>query len=306
MQEEKILIIKFGGLGDIILSLDAIFSISCHHKNNKIVLLTEQPFETILSKTSFFEEVLTIKRSLFYFIDIKQISKKILSYNFSHVYDLQTSRRTSHYLKYFFEKGSITNGIGRYAKLNHLNSQRNFMHTIDRQKQQVELSNIKFSIMEDYEWLLDKNINIPNPKFALIVPGGSKSRLYKRIPKLVYEKIIKFLLKNKIKPVLVGSEDDKNVCAQLSLISKEILNLCTTTSIGQIFFLAKHSFLSVGNDTGPMHIIARGNNKTLVFFTKFSDPKLCRPTGKDVEIFQYPNKNSDFFLEIKKSLQKRI
>ena len=306
LQEEKILIIKFGGLGDIILSLDAIFSIYSHHKNNKIILLTEQPFETILAKTGFFEEVLIIKRSLFYFQDINQIRKKTSSFSFSHVYDLQTSRRSSYYLKYFFEKGSITNGIGKYAKLSHLNSRRNFMHTIDRQKEQMELSNIKFSMMDDYNWLCEKNIDIPDSKFALIVPGGSKSRTNKRIPKLLYEKIIKFLLKKKIKPILIGSLDDKKICSQLSLISKEILNLCTQTSIGQLFFLAKHSFFSIGNDTGPMHIIARANKKTLVFFTKFSDPKLCEPTGKNVEILQYSNDNSDFFLTIKKSLQKFI
>ena len=305
MREEKILIIKFGGLGDIILSLDAIFSIYSHHKNSKIVLLTEEPFKGILTKTGFFEEVLIIKRSLFYLIDIKQIRKKTLNYNFSHVYDLQTSRRSSYYLKYFLNQGSITNGIGEYAKLKHLNVRRNFMHTIDRQKEQMELSNIKFSTMDDYDWLCDKNIDIPNFKFALIVPGGSKSRPYKRIPRFIYEQIIKFLLKKKIKPILIGSLADKKICLQLSLISKEILNLCTATSIGQIFSLAKHSVLSVGNDTGPMHIIARANKKTLVFFTKFSDPTLCKPTGRNVEIFKYHN-NSDFFLTIKKSLQKCI
>lgn len=306
MQEEKILIIKFGGLGDIILSLDAIFSIYCHHKNNKIVLITEKPFKSIFTKTGFFEEVLIIKRSLFYLFDIRQIRKKTISYNFSHVYDLQTSRRSSYYLKYFFKRGSITNGIGKYAKLNHLNPRRNFMHTIDRQKEQMELSNIKFSLMDNYDWLCDKNIDIPTSKFALIVPGGSKRRPYKRIPKLIYEKIIKFLLKKKIKPILIGSLDDRKICSQLSLISKEILNLCTLTSISQIFFLAKHSSFSVGNDTGPMHIIARANKKTVVFFTKFSDPKLCKPTGKDVEILKYPSNKSDFFFTIKKSLQKFI
>lgn len=306
MQEEKILIIKFGGLGDVILSLDAIFSIYNHHKNDKIVLLTEESFKGIFNKTGFFEEILIIKRSLFYLLDLKQIKKKTLHYNFSHVYDLQTSRRSSYYLKFFFKKGSITNGIGMYAKLKHLNSRRNFMHTIDRQKEQMKLSNIKFSIMDDYEWLCDKNIDIPTSKFALIVPGGSKSRPYKRIPKFVYEKIIEFLLKKKIKPILIGSSDDKKICSQLSLISKEILNLCTSTSLSQIFSLARHSFLSVGNDTGPMHIIARANKKTLVFFTKFSDPTLCKPTGKNVEIFKYLNNNSDFFLIIKQSLQRYI
>ena len=82
MQEEKILIIKFGGLGDIILSLDAIFSIYCHHKNNKIILLTEKPFKSILNKTGLFEEVLIIKRSLFYLFDIKQIRKKIIKFHY--------------------------------------------------------------------------------------------------------------------------------------------------------------------------------------------------------------------------------
>ena len=35
------------------------------------------------------------------------------------------------------------------------------MHTIDRQKEQMELSNIKFSMMDNYNWLCDKNIDIP-------------------------------------------------------------------------------------------------------------------------------------------------
>ena len=61
MQEEKILIIKFGGLGDIILSLDALFSIYSHHKNKKIVLLTEKPFKIIFSRLSFLSEIVTIK-----------------------------------------------------------------------------------------------------------------------------------------------------------------------------------------------------------------------------------------------------
>ena len=120
---------------------------------------------------------------------------------------------------------------------------------------------------------------------------------------LLYEKIIKFLLKKKIKPILIGSLDDKKICSQLSTISKEILNLCTLTSIGQIFFLAKHSFFQLEMTQGPC-ISLRGQIKNTCFFTKFSDPKLCKPTGKDVEILKYPNNNSDFFLTIKKILTK--
>ena len=163
----------------------------------KIVLLTEEPFNTILTKTGFFEEILVIKRSLFYLLDIKQIKKKTKSYKFSHVYDLQTSRRSSHYLKLFFKKGSITNGIGKYAKLNHLNPRRNFMHTIDRQKEQIELSNIKLSLMDNYDWLCDKNIDIPTSKFALIVPGGRKVDLIIEYQSSFTKKLLSFFLKRK-------------------------------------------------------------------------------------------------------------
>ena len=48
--------------------------------------------------------------------------------------------------------------------------------------------------------------------------------------------------------------------------------------------MSKQASISLGNDTGPMHIIARGDNPTLVFFTKHSNYKLCGQQGKKVSI----------------------
>ena len=69
------------------------------------------------------------------------------------------------------------------------------MHTIDRQKEQMELSNIKFSMMDDYNWLCDKNIDIPNSKFALIVPGGRKVDPIKEYQSSYTKKSLSFFLK---------------------------------------------------------------------------------------------------------------
>ena len=44
---KKILVIKFGGLGDVILSLSAMYSIF-RKFNKKITLLTEEPFNSLL------------------------------------------------------------------------------------------------------------------------------------------------------------------------------------------------------------------------------------------------------------------
>ena len=66
-QQKKILIIKFGGLGDIVLSLDAIFSIIKHHKTS-VSLLTEKPFDTFFERSNWFDNIFTIRRSLFLFL----------------------------------------------------------------------------------------------------------------------------------------------------------------------------------------------------------------------------------------------
>ena len=306
MQQEKILIIKFGGLGDVMLSLDAFFSICTHHKNKQIILLTENPFNNIIKKCELFYDIITIKRGLFYFIDLIQIKKKIKFFVFSHVYDLQTSRRSSFYLKHFYKNGAITNGIGTYATIPHLNSKRNLMHTIERQQDQLRMCDIKFTKMKNYKWLIDLNINIPNGRFALIVPGGSKNRPYKRIPQEVFFKVIKLLLKKNIKPVLIGANDDKEICDKLASSSSEVLNLCSKTSVGNIYLLSKKSLLSLGNDTGPMHVIAKGNNKTLVLFTKYTNANLCKPVGKNVEILNYKQSNEDLFFRIKNTIVKIV
>ena len=49
MKQKKILVIKFGGLGDVILSLDAMYSIYKHFGKN-ISLLTEKPFDKLLKR----------------------------------------------------------------------------------------------------------------------------------------------------------------------------------------------------------------------------------------------------------------
>ena len=79
MKEKKILIIKFGGLGDILMSLTAMFSIYKFHKQ-RVILLTEQPYDKFLGESNWFEEIITIKRSIFYVLDKINIKKKNRSF----------------------------------------------------------------------------------------------------------------------------------------------------------------------------------------------------------------------------------
>ena len=229
-QQKKILIIKFGGLGDVILSLNAIYSIYNHHKKCKMILLTEEPYDKLLTNSKWFEKIFTIRRSFFYFLDIFKIKSEINPSEFDFVYDLQTSKRSSSYLKVFFKTNAITNGIGKYAKIPHLNKQRNKMHTLVRQKSQIKLSKVNYLSKIDMKWLFKSKFKIPKTKYVIIVPGGSKKRLNKRIPTEIFLKITDFLLKSSFRVLLVGSADDLKVCNLIESFYPDVVNCCNKTN----------------------------------------------------------------------------
>ena len=217
---------------------------------------------------------------------------------FDFVYDLQTSKRSSSYLKIFYKTNAITNGIGKYAKIPHLDKNRNKMHTLDRQKSQIKMSEVDYQSKIDIEWLFKSKFKVPKTKFVIIVPGGSKKRLNKRIPKEIFLKITDFLLKSGFKVLIVGSADDFKVCNYIESIYPDVINCCNKTDFFDIGKLSLKSSLSIGNDTGPMHLISRGGKKTMVFFTEFSDPQLCKPVGKNVSTFIYLNDDDKFYKKI--------
>ena len=295
--QKKILIIKFGGLGDVILSLNAIYSIFNHHKC-KMILLTEKPYDKLLSGSNWFEKIFTIKRSYFYFFDLLNIKKKIDPNEFDYVYDLQTSDRSSSYLKIFFKTNAITNGIGKFAKIPHLSQNRNEMHTLDRQKNQIEMSHVEYLSNIDIKWLFESKFKVPKNKYVIIVPGGSKKRIKKRIPTEIFLKIIDFLLKSDLQVLILGSVDDLKVCNFIESVYPGVLNFCNKTDFFDIGKLSLKSSLSIGNDTGPMHLISKGGKKTFVLFTEFSNPQLCRPIGKNVSTFIYLNDDDRFYEKI--------
>jgi len=97
----NILIIKHGSLGDIAQISGVLRDIRETHADKKIFILTTFPYVQLLSQCPYLDNVLIDKRlprwNIFYLIKLK---KMISRFDFSHVYDLQNSSRTSFYRKY--------------------------------------------------------------------------------------------------------------------------------------------------------------------------------------------------------------
>ena len=97
----NILIIKHGSLGDIVQISGVLKDIRESHNDKKIFALTTLPYVEVLSRCPYLDGVLLDRRlprwNIYYHLKLKKMLGK---YNFSHVYDLQNSSRTSFYRKY--------------------------------------------------------------------------------------------------------------------------------------------------------------------------------------------------------------
>ena len=91
----NILVIKHGSLGDIAQASGAIQDIFENHKDDKIYLLTTQPYIEVFKKNPFITDVILDKRlSRFNLIYLYSLMRNVKKLNFQKVYDLQNSYRT--------------------------------------------------------------------------------------------------------------------------------------------------------------------------------------------------------------------
>lgn len=287
----NILIIKHGALGDIVLASGAFAAIRQHHPSDHLTLLTTPAYAGVLRASGFFDEIWTDNRPKLYNIKcFFSLIEKIRNGRFTRIYDLQTSERTSWYFRLLRAPVPEWVGTAKGASHRHNTPERKTLHTIDRQKQQLAIAGIETIPLPDISWLKAGigHLNLPE-RYALIVSGGSEHRPGKRWSAHNYGHICNWLLENGITPLLIGTRAEASVISTIEAISPQAINLLGKTSFFEIAELARHAVFSIGNDTGPMHIIAAAGCPSLVLFSGFSNPALCAPRGENVTVMQEAN-----------------
>lgn len=309
LQPENLLIIKHGALGDIILATGHIKSIDKAHSMLKVYCLTSKTYAALLSECPWIDEVwIDPKPRFFQPLGWLKLIKLLRSKRFRWVYDLQTSDRSSSYW-WLVRWPTKWSGIAIFASHKQVHKDRHTMHTIDRLTHQLELTNLYPDPTPDISWLtgdVDSILQFIHrslltqtdyaahvgkliqgvPPFALIVPGGSAHRPEKRWPVEHYIALAKQLRDNGVAPVLIGTKSESELLARIESEVRGAVNLCDRTSFGQLASLARLARWGVGNDTGPMHIIAAVNCPVSVIFSAASNPKKSAPRGSHVHVLQ--------------------
>ena len=294
MESKNILVIKHGALGDIILSGGAMKKIRDFHKKDSLFCLTTRPYFDLLKDSPWFDKVLIDKKPKWKnLLGWLELNKELKKYDFSRIYDLQTSDRSSlNYYLFYSYKPIEWSGIAIGANFRHKGDQRKKMHTIDRQKEQLNIANIGTTGLPNWKWLIKKPKKeyVFKEKYVLIVPGTSSHRNNKKWPLEYYSELTKKLGLSNIRSVFVGLEREKDeinrIIMQGSELEKMATNLAGETSYEDLAFLANYAFCVIGNDTGPVHLAASCGANVIVLFGKGSDPKLCAPVGNKVSILK--------------------
>ena len=282
----RILVIKHGALGDFVLATGPFKAIRDHHRDDHITLLTTAPFESMAWDSGWFDDVWLDSRPKIWQIGAWfELRTRLNQAGYSRIYDLQTSSRSSNYFKLLQAPCPEWSGIAEGCSHPHDNFFRNEMHTIDRQAEQLTACGIDDVPAPDLSWMQSdvSRFDLPS-KFALVVPGGSAHRPGKRWPATAYRELARHMLKEGLTTVLIGTKDEARVCAEIAHDIPSILNLCGQTRLEDIVSLARLAEISIGNDTGPMHMIATTGCRCVVLFSTDSNPDLCAPRGDNVTI----------------------
>jgi ADP-heptose:LPS heptosyltransferase len=286
--EPRILIIKLGALGNVVLAMRAFAAIRAFHSDARISLLTTAPYADWLRAAPWFDEVLVDTRPAWWnFPGVIRLRRMLTGPGFTRVYDLQTSARSSHYFR-LLPRAAKPEWCGIVPKGSHpdRDPDRGRMHDIDRQASQLRQAGIVTLPPADLSWCHGDIGRFGLPQdFVVLVPGSAPHRPEKRWPAPRYQALAQALRAQGLTPVVIGSATEAPVAREIPAA----LNLTGQTSFGDLADLGRSARFAIGNDTGPMHLLAASGCPEVVLFSNASDPELCAPRGPDVRVLRRPD-----------------
>jgi len=281
---QSILVIKLGALGDIFLALDVFHALRVHHAGERLVLLTRPAFTALGAKMPWFQEVWTDSGPKLWQVgQWLALRRRLRAGQFARVYDLQCNDRTGFYFRLLGRDRPEWSGAARGCSHPRPDFTGQRLHTAERLFRQVEVTGVQRAGRADLSWLDGpvEDFNLP-ARFVVLVPSCAAHRPNKRWPARSYAQLADRLSAHGVGVVAVGTHVDREALNTLVTLAPHVVSLAGQTDIGQLVALARRAVAVVGNDTGPVHLMATVGAPTLVLMSGESDPVTMLPNGPEV------------------------
>tara|TARA_B100001123_G_scaffold349189_1_gene399075 strand:+ start:1233 stop:2177 length:945 start_codon:yes stop_codon:yes gene_type:complete len=272
----NILIIKHGSLGDIVQISGVLRDIRESNNDKKIFILTTLPYVDLLSRCPYINGVLIDKRrprwNILYLYKLKKMVEK---FNFTMVFDLQNSTRTSFYKKYLFKIPFWNSAVTSLKKGERKKDFDNYP-VLERFKLQLDSVKVKtnYTLQPDFSWAVVNIDQIVNKyfgkKFILIFPFSSPNLSHKQWPH--YNNLIN-IIKSKHNTEIVIAPSNNEVQQGKNINAISILNNGKALNIMQVAGLIKKSTFVISNDTGPAHMSAHLGAEGVTLFGYHTTPE---------------------------------
>ena len=292
--------IKLAALGDMVQAFAPMAHIRAAHPDAEITLLTTPPYGPLAAASPYVDKVETDGRPKRLGETLAMLARMRRA-RYDRVYDLQTSSRSSAYFYALGPRFPEWSGIAWGASHPHRNPKRDFMHTLERQTEQLKDAGIwpdapvepGTAPAPDLSWMLQDTAPERRPEhfgltrpYALLVPGASATRPGKRWPAELYGQLARRLVAEDMDVAVIGGGGEADLAAAILAAEPTAKDLTGKTDFAQIAGLGARAAVMVGNDTGPSHLITAAGAPGAVLFSGESDPALCAPRGRRVEVLR--------------------
>ena len=297
----SVLVIKLSALGDFVMAFPAFARVRAAHPGARITLLTTPPFESLAALSPYFDAVDPGGRPAGPGAWLALVTR-LRRAKFDRIYDLQTNDRTNLLFQALRPWPPAWSGVAPGCALPHRNPARAAMHPLERHAEQLKHAGVwpdapvapLSAPPPDLSWILERvqpktrpSAKPPRPS-ALLVPGSSAHRTEKRWPVQSYGALAARLESEGFDVLIVGGLQESELARGIQRLAPRARDLTGRTDFAQIAAMGARAAVAIGNDTGPVHLIAAAGAPTIVLFSSASSPELSAPRGH-VTVFQAPD-----------------
>lgn len=299
---ERILVIKFWGMGSLILALPVFRALRSAYPEAKIGFATLSRNQEFLELLKISDQEIYLKLSsglfsqfwqiLLFFFHLRRFSPEV-------VIDLEYLTRFSALASYFsgarirvgFHSWDVWRGNLHNIKVSfnpYWHISENFLNLVRKLAGRDFPMKFDFGLVKNQSAVERLRTQLVQEGFGdkkpllVINPNASTIALERRWPMENFVRLIELILKEDLGyPVLIGSFEEREfveeICSKIKSKNR-ILNLAGKLKLDELIELIRGSELLITNDSGPLHLAGLLGTKTVSFFGP-ETPVLFGPIG---------------------------
>jgi lipopolysaccharide heptosyltransferase II len=302
LKKKRILVIKLGALGDLVLIVPSLRAIREKYPSAHISLLVDNDLAALMERCPYIDEVLTYSRRKghgfyrrFFAFALKlrkrafDISIDFQNNKWTHALAYCADIRSRYGYKRGFLGGLLSNGIAlTKEKLLPVQHQLRVLHLLGIRSMDERLE--LWTLQEDTDNVirtLSQSWTAPEQPLVGFVLNASPQWKTKRWPLRSFVQLAERLQSElKARVVLIGDANNKPFAEQFLLqTNTETIDMVGKTSLREMVALIQRVDCLISGDSAPIHVASAVNTKTVALFGP-TDPRRHVPPGGECVVIK--------------------